>query len=236
MDFRELMQSGRFTSPAKTPVSTVKKDDEKREAFTPPYVSGEADARKIETADVYLPYGKEYVARYGVEITINLEQALLLRSQGRFVVTLREADIAARCKVPLESEFIRKGLAAIGGMFVEGIPGEKDNPYALRNHYNRGIKFKNSSDYAKSSIAKQERATAELKATLDKLAERHLPAWPEEVIEGFRTELCKPEFMDWHQYEQAASRPVKLHQTSFIQEPTDESGQPSEHTDDTNPD
>jgi hypothetical protein len=200
MDFKELTK-GRFTG---AEVSTGNQPSLlPREPNTPPYKAGEVDPNRMEPQEVYLPYGKTHAAKFGVKVVLTLMQALELRRKKLAVVTSREADIAARLQIPLNSDFMHKGMQAIDGMFAEGIPGEKDNAYVLREFYNRGIKFKKEF-YHKATKEKQETADKAMRETLMKLTEIGLPAWPEEVENGFAVELCKPEFMSWDQYLEAS--------------------------------
>lgn len=222
MEFKELTE-GRFNPPSApgtpVPVSTGNPQQSQqsllpREPYTPPYQKGEVDPNRVEEFSAYLPYGRRYVKEFGIQIALSLQQALEQRRRGLAVVTLREADIAARCKIPLSNEFLHKALQAIDGMIVEGTPGEKDNPYFLREFYNRGVKFKIES-YHKALPEQQRKADAAMQEVLDKLEKMNLPAWPEEVIAGFKFDICKPEFMTWDQYREAAKHYVSRDPESF---------------------
>jgi len=216
MDFKD-MQSGRFSGVQPEKVSTG--NPEPRQPNTPPYVKGEVNPKLIEQPQIYSRQTKAYATKYGVKLALNLESALDDRAKGEITLTIREVDVAARLGIPLDRDFIHKALRAIGGMVIEGIPGEPDNPYFLRAYYNRGIKFKKKddsgkSDYDRAHPAKQEKADALLKEILQKLRGHQLAAWPEEEANGFPLELCKPEYMTWDQFNKAQAQVVKRYDQS----------------------
>lgn len=206
MDFKEL-SSGRFTDQ----VSSGNQQPSllPKEPNTPPYSlkNKEANLGRVESAEVYLPYGRQHAEKFGVKIVPTMLQALQMRHQKMAVITIREADILARWNVPLNSDFLHKALQAVDGMVVEGIPGETDNAFILREFYNRGIKFKKEL-YHKATKEQQDRADLAMGETLAKLRKMKLAAWPEEIRDGFAQELCKPEYMDWSQYCEAAKHTI----------------------------
>lgn len=212
MNFNELTH-GRFTGKVSTGNSTQPLLP--REPHMPPYVKGEADPGRPEPQEVYLPYARQHASQFGVKIVATLRQALEFRRQKLAVLTIREADIAARSKIPLDSDFLHKALQAIDGIIIEGIPGEKENPYHLREFYNRGVAFRKQY-YQAADKAKRETADKAMGDTLAKLAAAQLPAWPEEIEHGFVTELCKPEFMDWSQYRAAAANYKSREPEQFV--------------------
>lgn len=181
---------------------------------TPPYRKGEVDITRLEDQTLYLPYGRRHAEKFGVKIVLNMEQALTLRHGGLAVVTIREADTLARWNVPLDSDFLHKALRAIGGMVVEGIPGEKDNAFFLRERYNKGIEFKRQ-HYHRVTVERQKAADDALLEIEKKLADMALPLWPEEQNNGILVELCKPEFMNWQQYREAATNYVTRDPDTF---------------------
>lgn len=204
------MQKGRFST-VQPPISTtpVSTGNLERTPHTPPYINGEHNLQLSEPTQAYSLNAKRYAAKYGIKLALNMESALLERNKGEITMTIREVDISARLGIPLDKDFFHKALQAIGGMVVEGIPGEPDNPYYLRAFYNRGIKFKTAnphsrkSDYDHASPAKQERADAAMREILAKLETHKLTPWPEEIENGFPQELCKPEYMTWDQFYKA---------------------------------
>lgn len=194
---------------------------------TPPYRKGEVDITRVEEHRLYQPYGKRHAEKYGVKIVLNMEQALLLRQQGLAVITIREADTLARWNVPLDSNFLHKALQAIGGMVVEGIPGEKDNAFFLRERYNIGIQWKRE-HYHRVTPERQQKADEALREIEVKLAKMGLPLWPEEQNNGMPPELCKPEFMNWQQYREAATNYVTRDPDTFAAETEDIIHEPTE--------
>ena len=218
MNVNDLV-TGRFAShvPIATtaqPVSSGKNTSPTEKQL--PYAKGEATVQQIEEPRIFLPYGKKHAEKYGMQIVPNLEIALKMRSEGLAVMTLREADIAARMQLQLDSHFLIKGLCSISGMIIEGIPGEEGNVYLLREFYNRGVEFKKNK-WNTVDEAHRQRATQAMKDTLYKMLEMQLPAWPEEEANGFPLELTKPEYMTWGQYNVARKYVVKrtdLHDTS----------------------
>jgi hypothetical protein len=221
MNFSD-MQKGRFSAvQPSVPISNENPDGTQpvRIPHTPPYEKGECDPRLIEQPQVYTLHAKRYAAKYSIKIALNLDSALTERQKGEITLTMREVDTAARLKIPLDKDFIRKALQAIHGMIVEGIPGEPENPYHLRAFYNRGIKFKKAthgkSDYERVPPAKQERADAAMKEILAKLEAHNLPAWPEEIENGFPQELCKPEYMTWDQFNKAQAQTLHRYNSGY---------------------
>lgn len=175
-----------------------------REANTPPYKKAtESNIQLIEPPEVFLPHGRKHAEKFGVKLVLTLEQALNMRRQKLAVLTPREADTLARGNVPLNSDFMHKALQAMDGMISEGIPGEKDNAFVLRESYNRGIDFKRKF-WHKIDTARKIAADEALATIVEKLAKAKLPLWPEELDNGIATELCKPEYMNWEQYRAAA--------------------------------
>lgn len=216
MNLNELT-TGRFNP---QPVVQQPTQQQPREPNTPPYKPGEVTIGQPESIQVFLRYGREYAAQYGVELAINLEQALKTRAAGGFAITLREADMAARLQLPLDSKFFRAGLRKAA--LVEGITGEADNVYALRALYNRGVEFKYIKKlYDQCDEARKAKADQVMQETLDKLIATGLDPWPEELRNGFHTDLCKPEYMDWQQYEAASKRVIK--RTTTSNSPSDDS-------------
>lgn len=226
------MQKGRFDDPQVEPqisngnLPAASQPAEPRKPHTPPYSKNEFTIQNLEEPVIYNKRVLEYAREFNIRIAPTLQLALEHRMQGQVTMTLRELDIAARIKVPLDKDFVYKALRAFAGMFTEGIPGqfmegkiaEKDNVYFLRSLYNRGIKFKTKgsdgkSDYDRSTPQKQADADQLLRTILDKLKAQQLPAWPEEVEKGFPTELCKPEYMTWYQFNKAQAVTVRAYST-----------------------
>lgn len=202
MNFNELtsgkVSTGKSAQPSLLPP----------EAHTPPYAKSEAKINRLETQDNFLAYGRKYAESFHVKLALTLQQALELRQHGVAAITLREADIAARWKVNLDSKFIQDGIRKFDGLLTEGLPGEKDNPFALREFYNRGVNFKKNGDYDRADSNRRKIADQAMADALSKLNSQDLPAWPEEIENGFNLELCKPEFMTWEQYREAAKTQV----------------------------
>ena len=204
MDFQNATK-GRFSGqPAAQPTQPSLLP---REPNTPPYQKGECNIQLVENEEAYLPHGRKYAEKFQVIIATNLVSAINMRNEGKAALTIREADIAARIQIPLDSAFFHKAMRAIGGMIAEGFPGEPDNPFELRKFYNRGVHFKKTA-YSSVDRGRQERADKAMQEVLDKLEARHLPSWPEEVKHGFAIELLKPEYMTWAQYEEAAKHHI----------------------------
>lgn len=215
MDFKDLT-NGPYTGQK---VSTGNQQPSllPREANTPPYKKGEATIKSVEPAEVFLPHGRRYAEKFGVKLALNLEQALNMRRQKLAVVTLREADTAARWGAPLDSNFMHLALQAMDGMIIEGIPGEKDNAYFLRERYNAGIEFKRRY-YHQVDAQRQAAADKALADIAAKLAAVKLALWPEELNVGIAVELCKPEYMNWEQYRAASQRFITRDPAEFEDE------------------
>lgn len=223
MEFSNLSKDPKYkvaevsTGNSEVVINTPPPPDPNRPPYTPPYRNKvEADPTIIDEVQYYPPQGKQHAEKFGVRITPNLKMALEARAKGEFCLSPREADVAARMRIPLEGSFFKKALICFGNMITEGsMPGEPDNVYHLRAYYNRGVKFKKPgpgntpSDYTQSSPARQEQADSKMKDILEKLEAMQIPAWPQEIQNGFATELCKPEYMTWQQYEAAANIPLQ---------------------------
>lgn len=175
-----------------------------------------------ELKERYTQRALEYITPFMFSIASHLQEALQQRARGEKVLTLREADIAARGKVNLGSSLVLAGLSDGLNFLVEGIVGVPDNPFELRYRYNRGIDYKRTK-YAEDTPARQEAARKIMKHLIYQLTQADLPPWPTEITEGFPGSFCYPEFMTKEQYGVARTRVRKLVQTSgYVEEPVTE--------------
>lgn len=195
-----------------------------RQAHTPPYTKAEVNLQLCAQTDVYLPYGRQYAAKFGTRIVTNMQQAIDARKNGEFVLTIREADTAARNQLPLSSRLLIRsmvyGIDGLNqlGLISEGIPGVEGNAFELRNQYNKGVQFYKTGKYEIAPAAQKTAADKRMKLLKLSLNELGLPLWPEEVDGGLATELLKPEYMSWHQYQEAAAQRIFLFDTNAAYE------------------
>jgi hypothetical protein len=160
---------------------------------------------------------KEYAAKFGFTLVPSIQEAAIGRSQGRHVLSFREADIAARSKINLSSEILKHAMmcAAEVHLITEDVAGLTGSVYELRSFYNRGVQwFKGKPKDWKKTVRSPEsvvfcNAESAMLLTLKKLEEKNMPAWPEEIEHGFPLELCKPDFMTWDQYRERMKNPVE---------------------------
>ena len=187
-----------------------------RHKYTPPYRANEVMLQQSDPAEVYNPEGRRWAAQFSVPVVGSLQQAIDLRNKGQFVLTQREADAAARLQVQLSNRLLRDSMVVdprkggCASLIVEGIPGVKNNIYELRNQYNRGVQFHKTGKYDIAPQAQREAADRKMKELVRLMEEAGFPLWPEEVENGIPTELCKPEYMTWHQYQEATKQEVFL--------------------------
>lgn len=159
----------------------------------------------------WMKYAYWHAQAQGFTVVPTLLEAMQDRVIGAKKISLREADIAARQKLDLKKPLI---LAALqDGLIVEGIVGLEGNVYELRARYNRGVIFKKQF-YAQAPESQQKQALDLMKLLLHQLAEQGVPAWEEEIREGFHESLCRPEYMTQAEYDREKVRYKKLLQTS----------------------
>lgn len=194
------------------------KETVKRESYTPPYSQNdnEYNLQLVEQEKIYLPYGREYANKYNITLVPCMRHALDTRKTGKFVLTFREADIAARKVLPLDSQILISSMVFspgglnCQGMICEGIPGTEGNAFELRNQFSKGYNFYKTGKYEKAPEVQRKAADQRMKSLKHWLAELGLPLWPEEIENGIATELLKPEFMTWHQYTEASQKKIFL--------------------------
>jgi hypothetical protein len=196
-----------------------------RVPHTPPYAPSEVSTRQVENKGIYPREAKSYVESLGFAVDLTFQAVLDKRAKGEKVVTPREADIAYRGTLDLNSETLLATLLHFGGFLVEGTPGEEGNTFQLRARYNtlladyrRGKEFKRNGSYDKCSKEKKEIVDKKIEELfqemLDILAalnERGLKAHDLEIENGFPVEITKPEYMTFGQYEAAAKVKVTIH-------------------------
>lgn len=194
------------------------KESVKRQPYTPPYSQSDSEynLQLVEQEKIYLPYGKDYAAKYGIGLVPCMRHALDIRKSGKFVLTFREADIAARKQLPLGSPLLiasmvySPGGLNCQGLICEGIPGTDGNAFEFRNQFNKGHQFYETGKYNKAPQAQKEAADKRMTSLKAWLSELGLPLWPEEIKNGVATELLKPEYMTWHQYTEASQKKIFL--------------------------
>lgn len=194
------------------------------------YRKEEVKLNNCEDRSVYLAYGRTYATKHGFELVPSMAAALQGRRTGKKVLSYREADIAARAKFPLSQVVIFKAMVMLDSCFDEesmdlvdvgmlhedvvGIPAKNkfvpETVYEMRRFYNRGVQVKKSGKYSSYSPEQKKVADECMKNTLDILNFCKLPAWPEEVTDGFALELTKPEYMTFDQYNAARDRISKV--------------------------
>lgn len=160
---------------------------------------------------------KEYLNTIARDYALchHLKQALSLRSKGQRVLTVREADIAARCKLRLyEGSALDVSLINPSFTFflTEGVVGDKNNGWELRRSYNAGLKwFKNvNSGKLKMIEGKILQARNRIDEIKSLLSAQGLNFWLDEVDGGFKDEFLRPEYMTFEQYERARKRIVGI--------------------------
>lgn len=178
---------------------------------------------------LYGERGAMYVKRFGYVVVRDLKDAMDARARESKAVTPREADTAARGKLKLDHSLIHKALFVLGGLIHEGLAGTKENPFALRAFYNRGVDFFRSGKSKLVSFEQRDKALFHMQETLLKLESKQVPAWTDEVSKGFPIEFCKPEFMTWAQYEAVCKSGVILRDASL--EKNEDGSEPEVGTD-----
>lgn len=190
------------------------------EPLAPPpvYQKKEVDLTKPDAFEVYLPYGRAYAKQHNCEVMAgNIQYAMTARAQGKRVLTLREADIAARSKLDLTLIFpvlvdatkmemnMTDDVVVQDKVLTEDLVGLPDSIYELRKLWNRGVTWNRNERHKHSELvhAKADKTMARLRKIFEQCL---LPPWPEEEVAGFHVELTKPEYMSFTQYEEARKR------------------------------
>lgn len=220
IDTKALQQRGAGTQlplMPQLPVSTPAKQAK------PVYKTDEVTLTQVEAFEIYLPYGKAHAEKHGFNVFGNLAAVMKRRVAGEKVVSLREADIAARCNLDLTIAFpvlvdagrlLDVGLgddvyASEFPILVEDLVGLPDSIYELRRLWNRGTAWNKNERHKHDDLTKQkaDKTMGRLRRIFEQCL---LPVWPEEEERGFHPELTKPEFQTFAQYEQSRNRITSL--------------------------
>lgn len=149
----------------------------------------------------------EYAKRNEITVGQHLKQALEARLGGVLMLSPREIDIAARGNLDFKSQFLLTAFLRqpMGTMLTEGTPGESITGWNLRTSYNKGLKWLNE-QAANDTPERRKAGTDKLDDIRLQLANLSLPLWPNEIKEGVKIELTKPEWMTWQQYTDACQK------------------------------
>lgn len=150
-------------------------------------------------------YIKNYVASQGYEIVQSIKDALIGRQQGKKLLSLREADTAARANLNLKSPLVFAAMSTFSDMaaiIMEDIAGPDETVFELRSFYNRGIAYFKSEKCRTDPPERVMNARRAMDDALDMLDFARVPAWQKEIEHGFPVEMCKPDFLTWGQYEE----------------------------------
>lgn len=171
----------------------------------------EVKLRNKDPREAYDDAVFDWVLKINWTLGENLKSVLQARAEGKKVLTIREADIAARGQLDLNESFNLVGPEYVGLFLTDGEdPGLKGTPWELRAAYNRGVKYKTDGRYNKAPQEKKDKADEAMQKYLKLLREMFLPAWPKEERLGFPVELTKPEWMTWAQFKQAKKNPRRV--------------------------
>lgn len=177
-----------------------------------PYREGEVTPYLSDPSYLALPRILEYAAARGYKVVPSIKEAIIGRQKAEQVLSIREADTAARGKAELDSPLVWAAIstpldkeAAI--YILEDMAGAHDSVFELRAYYNRGLLFFSSGKAATKTPEEVQRARDTMIRTLDMLRWARVPAWDEEIDKGFPVEMCKPDFMTWTQYEERKKQP-----------------------------
>jgi hypothetical protein len=183
--------------------------EEKVEPLEPevPYKKEEVTPYLSDPSYLAMPRITEFAASRGYSIVSSIKDALIARQAKKKCLSIREADTAARGELQIDSQRVWDVISTFsnnetGVLLLEDVAGAHDSVFELRAYYNRGIVFFSSGKSKTKTPEELQRATAEMDKILDMLDWAGVPAWPEEVKNGFPVELCKPDFMTWSQYEE----------------------------------
>lgn len=155
------------------------------------------------------------------QVTTNLKDALERRAAGELVFSCRESDILLRGKIQLTAAMQDALLDPSFGATVtepQSLVKGDDSPFSLRESFNKAVSYFQGN--TKDVIDKAERAdtssnplTKAEQRLLDiynRLCLLLLPPWPEEYKTGFHSDLLKPEYYTWEQWNRARRNFGKL--------------------------
>lgn len=161
--------------------------------------------------------GLIYVKKYGWNAVSTVRKALLERASGLKTLTLREADIVARQKIDLNSPLLNEALLGKTHCYImEGEPGRgadgklgKDLWY-YRKRWNDGVRWRRTcrGDASEKDTARADALLNEIQDMIE--VQFNLPMWLCEQYNGFDTELLKPEYMTWNQFEIDRKNPKRF--------------------------
>lgn len=153
----------------------------------------------------YVKKALAYANETGVTIATSLKAAMIARVEGKRHFTIRECDVARRGQIDLGNLFIFYTMKNFGSFITETNEPFGLFPFVARARYNKGLEWKK---------LKREQCNEEMKRKgderlvdiADMLKILKLPLDEEELEIGIDTDLLKPEYMTWDQFE----RDVKL--------------------------
>lgn len=167
------------------------------------YKKGDVSIDLSDPKEIYSKSVFAYIEENTLKVASSLENALKVRHNGEFVLSLRECDIAARGKLDLsDGSTLREGLlnSNFGFYISEGdIDEDENNIWRLRKHYNVGVDWMKK--YKDEATEKRVNKASNRLKEIQKSIEVILPMWPEEVDNGYNIELLKPEYMTFIQFE-----------------------------------
>ena len=171
----------------------------------------------IDQEQVPTSHGKEYANQHGYAVYTTVRAAINGRANGHHVLSVREADVAARQKVNLRSSFIEAALQSeLFCYMMEGQPGVDSTGkpgrdlWYYRKRWNDGVDWRNESK-ARASQESIDTAEALMGKIFETIAKDFkLPFWREEIVDGFDYELLKPEYLTWKQFEAERKNPKTL--------------------------
>lgn len=146
-------------------------------------------------------------------VASNLKAAILLRCEQKLALSIRESDIVLRGAIDVTNPLMKAMLldVKIGAVITEphsSVAGD-DSPYSLRESFNRGLQFfqKNNIPFNVYYERKEgyrngafRKAILRFDEIISKLVNLGLRPWDSEYETGFHTDLLKPEYFNWQQW------------------------------------
>lgn len=169
-------------------------------------------------AEEVIQYACDEGVRNGWKIAKNMKQAMIDRAEGRKSLAIRECDILCRRRIDLSSDFFAVSIMTEGFAVIEhhDFDQKDNNIFLVRESYNKGLTWrKTRRDKVPEEV--QEKGDARIDALLVKMEEFGLPAFPSEIKNGFPTELLKPEWMNWEQWEKSKRNPRFVTELIYVE-------------------
>jgi len=170
-----------------------------------------------EHKDVLVAHGSIYVEKQGWMVADTIRAALTGRAAGEKLLSPREADVAARQSLDLNSPFLLATLMTdLHCYLMEGQPGKGpdgkngNDLWYYRRRWNNGVKWRQEykADSPEDTTKKAEALLLSIEDVINN--QFNLPLWPEERRIGFVDALLKPEYLTWGQFDEERKCPKIL--------------------------